>query len=35
MTTPDMRQSARDCVDRAKNLLAKGDERSVRYACLE
>ena len=35
MTTPDMRWAARDCVTRAKNLLANGDDPSARYACLE
>src|SRR5262245_6060897 len=35
MTIPNMRWSARECVTRAKNLLAIGDEPSARYACLE
>src|SRR5687768_16620234 len=35
MTPPDMRHSARECVARAKNLLAAGDEASARYACHE
>src|SRR5262245_887190 len=35
MSIPDMRWSARECVDRAKTLLANGDEHSARYACLE
>jgi transcription elongation factor Elf1 len=35
MTMPDMRWSARECVVRAKTLLANGDEPSARYACLE
>lgn len=30
-----MRQMARECVARAKTLLANGDEPSARYACLE
>jgi hypothetical protein len=35
MNPPDMRWSARECVARAKNLLAIGDDASARYACLE
>src|SRR5262245_481600 len=31
----DMRQLARDCVVRARALLAEGAEPHVRYACLE
>ena len=30
-----MRQAARDCVSRARKLLANGDAFSARYACLE
>ncbi len=30
-----MRHIARQCVSRAKNLLSRGDEASIRYACLE
>src|SRR5262245_26840766 len=35
MNQPDVRQAARECVTRAKDFLAKGDEPSARYACLE
>jgi transcription elongation factor Elf1 len=35
MDKPDMRWKARECVARAKTLLANGDEPSARYACLE
>lgn len=35
MTIQNMRQAARTCVIRAKNLLVNGDEPSSRYACLE
>jgi hypothetical protein len=35
MSIPDMRSSARECVNRAKHLLSIGDEPSARYACLE
>jgi hypothetical protein len=35
MTIPDMRWSARECVDRAITLLRTGDEPSARYACFE
>lgn len=31
----DFRQKARDCLARARQLLAAGDEASVRHACLE
>ena len=31
----DLRWSASDCLERARKLLATGDECSVRYACLE
>jgi hypothetical protein len=35
MHTPDMRHAARECVSRARELLARGDEPSARHACLE
>jgi predicted RNA-binding Zn-ribbon protein involved in translation (DUF1610 family) len=31
----NIRHAARECVSRARGLIARGDESSVRYACLE
>lgn len=31
----NMRHAARECVSRARDLIARGDELSARYACLE
>ena len=35
MDTPNLRRAARECVSRARDLLARGDEPSARHACLE
>lgn len=35
MDTPNMRHAARECVARARDLLARGDEASARHSCLE
>lgn len=35
MNTLNLRHKARECVSRSRKLLARGDEYSVRYACLE